>query len=364
MGHKVTLLTGAAEGSPEQFDFNGVKVTRSQYYDLNWLVKSGFQEVDENVDEITIKYLNRVKPDVIHTHNMHFFSAQHINVVERYCQRHKIPLILTVHNAWSDKLYLDLTTKIKWDRLISISHYISRELRAVGVPEKKITIIHHGIDQTKFHPGKVNPKILRDHKPLVGKKKIVFNPARLGLAKGCDITIQAFKLVKAKHPDAYLLMSGSGNIIDWQLSQNKDIAYLVSLMKHLKVEKDAYVNVFSLEQEMPDLYRLADIIVYPSSADEPYGLAMLEAMASGKPIVVTESGGMPEIIQNDVNGYVIPRRNHEALAEKIIWLLDNPDIGRNLGHTGRQQVEECYTKEIYAKNVVDVYLAELKNKKK
>ena len=85
---------------------------------------------------------------------------------------------------------------------------------------------------------------------------------------------------------------------------------------------------------MPDLYRRADVIVYPSSVEEPFGLAMLEAMASGKPIVVTNSGGMPEIIQNDVNGYVVPKGNHEALANKIIKLLSCEKLGQQLGKKG------------------------------
>ena len=65
MGHKVSLLTGSAEGSPEHFDFHGVKIFRSQYYDLNWLFKSGFQEVDDNVSDVTWDFLEKTKPDIM-----------------------------------------------------------------------------------------------------------------------------------------------------------------------------------------------------------------------------------------------------------------------------------------------------------
>ena len=121
MGHKVTLLTGAANGSPEQFDFKGAKIYRSKFYDLNWLFKSNFQDVDDNVLEVTVDYLDKVKPDIIHTHNMHYFSRYHINVVEHYAREHKIPLVLTAHNSWKDKLFLDLTCKIAWDKIIAIN---------------------------------------------------------------------------------------------------------------------------------------------------------------------------------------------------------------------------------------------------
>ena len=110
-------------------------------------------------------------------------------------------------------------------------------------------------------------------------------------------------------------------------------------------------TTFSIGEEMPDLYRLVDVVVYPSSTEEPFGLAMLEAMSSGKPIIVTESGGMPEIIKDDVNGYVVPKRNHEALAECIIHLLSDEKFRKGLGGAGRKQVEDMYTREIYATKV-------------
>jgi len=355
MGHKVSLLTGAAEDAPEHFDFKGVDIRRSQFYDLNWLFKSNFQEVDDNVWDITVGFLNRTKPDVIHAHNMHYFSRYHTRVLEHYALQHRVPLILTAHNAWKDKLFLDLTCKVAWDRIIAISHYIKRELMAVGVPEEKITVVHHGIDDKLFHPGKASSRIFRDHPKLKRKKRLVFNPARLGIAKGCDIMIEAFRLVKDKFPDAFLLMSGSGNIIDWGLTQNKDIAFFVTLIKHLGLEDSVYINTFSLSKEMPELYRLADVIAYPSSSEEPFGLTMLEAMASGKPIVVTESGGMPEIIKNDINGYVIPKGNHECLAERIIRLLSDEKLRHKLGKNGRQQVERIYSRRIYAENISKVY---------
>ncbi|MBU1027277.1 MAG: glycosyltransferase family 4 protein [Candidatus Margulisbacteria bacterium] len=354
MGNKVSLLTGSAEGYDEEYNFHGVKIQRSKFFDLNWLFKSNFQEVDDNVSDITFDFLDKAKPDVIHAHNMHYFSRYHVRILEQYALTRKIPLVLTAHNTWRDKLFLDLTCKIAWDKIIAISHYIKRDLSAVGVPDEKIAVVHHGIDNKIFSQGKPSAALLRKHKQLKHKGPIILSPARMGIAKGCDITIEAFRLVKDKFPKAFLVMSGSGNIIDWGLTQNKDIAYFVTLIKHLDLEDSIYINSYSLE-EMPQLYRAADVILYPSSSEEPFGLAMLEAMASAKPIIVSESGAMPEIIQNDVNGYVVPKNNHEALAEKMINLLGSQKLRDKLGKTGRKQVECLYTKEIYAKNIFKVY---------
>ncbi|MBU0573158.1 MAG: glycosyltransferase family 4 protein, partial [Candidatus Margulisbacteria bacterium] len=357
MGNEVSLLTGTAEGSPNHLTYKGAKVYRSQFYDLNWLFKSGFQEVDDNVEDITYDYLNKTKPDVIHAHNMHYFSRYHTRVLENYALEHHLPLILTAHNSWTDKLFLDLTCKVKWDRIIAISEYIKRELVAVGFPADRVPVIHHGIDSAKFSPGKIDPRLFKAHPELkkAKGKQIIFSPARMGLAKGCDIVIEAFRQVKDKTKDVFLLMSGSGNIIDWGLTQNKDIAFFVSLIKHLGLQDDVYINTFSINEEMPQLYRMADVVVYPSSVEEPFGLAMLESMATAKPIVVTNSGGMPEIIKDNVNGFVVPKRNHEELAERITRLLFSDDLRKDMGNIGRELVEKFYTKQIYAKKIWEVY---------
>ena len=124
---------------------------------------------------------------------------------------------------------------------------------------------------------------------------------------------------------------------------------------YLGLEDSVYGNTFSIDKEMPNLYRLADVVVYPSTAEEPFGLTMLEAMASAKPIIVSNSGGMPEIVKDDVNGYVVQKGNHEALAERIIQLLADQDLRQKLGNTGREQVMNMYSKELYAKNIFNVY---------
>jgi hypothetical protein len=225
MGNEVSLLTGSAEGSPEEFDFHGAKIYRSRYFDLNWLVKSSFQEVDERLEESINEYLDRFKPDIVHAHNMNYFSHYHVRLLEESYAKSKIPMVLTTHNSWPDKIFLDLTCKVNWSIIISISRYIERELLAIGVPEEKIVTIHHGTDSQLFSPKPPSTEIFDKHPILKGKKNIIFNPARMSIDKGCDITIEAFSLVKEKIPDAFLIMAGNKKIIDWNVVQDKEIAF-------------------------------------------------------------------------------------------------------------------------------------------
>ena len=82
---------------------------------------------------------------------------------------------------------------------------------------------------------------------------------------------------------------------------------------------------------------------------------MLEALSSAKPMVVTETGGMPEIIKDGVNGFVVPIKDYEALASRVMQLLSDDQLRDRFGYTGRQMVEQNYTKEAVTNNTLNVY---------
>ncbi|RJO63640.1 MAG: glycosyltransferase family 1 protein [Candidatus Omnitrophota bacterium] len=353
LGHRVSLLTGTTEGAKARYKYAGVDIYRIPIMDLNWLYKRGLEGIKDEVYSVFSSFLKKSRPDIIHVHNMHYFSKAHAEAISDLTKQKNIPLILTAHNVWDDLLFLELTHQIDWTHIIAVSHFIKKEIIGIGIDDRKITVIHHGIDQRKFHPEVSTAKMLKKY-PRLKNKRIVFHPARIGLAKGCDTSIKAINLVKEKYPDIMLVLAGSKNIIDWGETQQKDIAYLVRLIKHFKLEKNCLIDAYSLE-EMKELYAASDICIYPSSSGEPFGLTMLEAMASAKPMIITNSGGMPEIIKDGINGFVIPIRDFELLAAKIKNLLGDKRLRDRLGYTGRQMIESQYTKERVTKDMLSVY---------
>ncbi len=353
MGHKVSLLTGSVEGAKVVDTYKGVSIYRTPIMDLNWLSKRGLNGLLKEIEEVFLRFLNRIRPDIIHCHNMHYFSKPHARTIERLAKKNGIPLILTAHNVWDDNLFLDLTRNIKWDHIIAVSHFIKKELMGVGSPHRKITVIHHGIDQYLYNP-KINYKSIFKKYPQLKGKKIVFHPARMGLAKGCDVTIKALRRIKERFPDIVLILAGTKNIIDWTMTQQKHIAYMVDLVDFFGMRKNVLIEAFRLE-DMPKLYAASSVCVYPSSSCEPFGLTMLEALSSAKPMVVTETGGMPEIIKDGINGFVIPIKDFESLASRVIQLISNDELRERLGYTGRQIVEQNFTKEIVTRNTLNIY---------
>ncbi len=266
-GHEVYLLTGSAEGFKVKYTDDGVHIRRSPFMDLNWLFKRGLMGIENDVTKLYTSFINEAKPDIMHVHNMHYFSKPHVRLLEEMCQKKGIPLVLTAHNVWDDVLYLDLTRNIRWDHIIAVSHYIRKELIGAGCDEDQVTTVHHGVDTSVFKPNASTTSTYKNYPQLKGKQ-IIFHPARMGIAKGCDVTIKAFSIIRKTFPNAMLVMAGSKNIIDWGASQQKDIAYFVDLIRHYGMEEHILIDAFALE-EMPGLYAASDVVVYPSTAMEP-----------------------------------------------------------------------------------------------
>ncbi len=352
-GHEVSLLTAKVAGTEDQSEYKGVKITRTPIMDLNWLKDRGFIGLEEEIHQVFSDFLDRHSPDIIHAHNMHYFSEVHIKTLAQLAEKRGCPLFLTAHNVWDDLLYLNLTHNIPWTHIIAVSHYIKKEMIGIGVDDTKITVIHHGVNQEQFTPRKPPASIFAKY-PQLKKRPVVFHPARISLVKGCDISVKAIRIVKRKYPNVLFVFAGAKNIIDWEGTQQGDIAYLVNLIKYFDLENNVLIDIYPLDL-MQDLYAATDVVIYPSSVGEPFGLIMLEAMAMAKPIIVTNVGGMPEIVHDGINGFVVPARDFDALGYRVIQVLDDKNLRERLGRTGRQILESQYTKRKVTWQTISLY---------
>lgn len=352
-GHVVSLLTGSVEGTPGNYVYEGVKIFRTPLMDLNWLFKRGLVGIEDEWRKILSEFFKETKPDIVHVHNMHYFSKVHVEVLQEICKEKKLPMILTAHNVWDEILFLKLTRDIEWDHIIAVSHYIKKEIIGIGVDDRKVTVVHHGINHKTFHK-KVSTKAILKKFPQLKGRQVIIHPARIGIAKGCDVSIKALNIIRNHFPDILMVLAGSKNIIDWGATQQKDIAYFVNLIRHFNLQDNVLIDSYQLT-EMPALYACSQITIYPSTAQEPFGLTMLEAMSSEKPMIVTKAGGMPEIIRDSINGFVIPPKDFEALADRSMLLLQDQKLRNRLGWTGRQMVEQQYTTKHMTENTLKIY---------
>jgi len=201
--------------------------------------------------------------------------------------------------------------------------------RELGV-HRDIKILHVGIDSNIFKPRESNTYLES------GNPKIL-TVARLHKYKGLNYLMRAMKIVSAKLPQAKLYILGRGP----EETRLKHQGSSLNLENHIKLLGTSVPN-----EEMPCLYSECDIYVQPSVI-EPFGIAVLEAMGCGKPVVGTRIGGMLDTIMDGETGLLVPPENPEELAEAIIKLSDDK-IRHRMGKNARKRVIENFDWKIIA----------------
>ncbi|MHB8172756.1 MAG: glycosyltransferase family 4 protein [Thermincolia bacterium] len=355
-GCEIHLLTNSLSGEREERTYDNMQITGTPLMDLNSLTPERIQRLAGEIeDELTV-FLEKSRPDILHAHNMHYFSPVHARVLAKLKKKLDIPLVLTAHNVWDDDLWETMNLRAgEWDEVIAVSHYIKTELIAVGYPEDRITAVHHGIDVNHYlPPTEEDVEEAYRRYPNFAGRRVIFHPARMSLDKGCHVSVKALSRIVEEFPDVLLVMAGTEKTVDWGNHQQKHVNKISQMVEELGLQDHVFARFFPFE-DMPYVYQAAEICVYPSCFEEPFGLVMLEAQATAKPIVVSRAGGMPEVIKNGENGYIVEMENHEALANRCAYLLCNPQLARTMGQTGRRYVEEGFTKEIMTAHTLEVY---------
>ncbi|MBN1595281.1 glycosyltransferase family 4 protein [candidate division FCPU426 bacterium] len=361
-GHPQWMLTAAIPEAPERYCYHGVEVVRRPFMELKRISADHSSIPKEEVEQGLRAFLDEAGPDVIHAHNLHYFTRQHAEVLAAEAKRRSVPLILTAHNIWNEIIFVDLTACFPWDHMIAVSHFIKREIAGFGVDEGRITVIHHGIDTDTFQARTDLESLYRKY-PRLRNRRVLLHPARISLGKGGDISLKAVHIIRKYIPEVMLVLAGAGNIIDWDRRQEGDMEYFSRLVHILGLQDHVYLDAFAIEQ-MAELYNLAEVCIYPSSSLEPFGLTMLEAQASEKPMVVSRVGGMPEIIHDGINGYVVNVRDHETLAQRVVMLMQDEALRLRLGRVGRKNVLRHFNKEIMTEETLAVYRQVLDGKSK
>lgn len=220
------------------------------------------------------------------------------------------------------------------DRIITVSHDSAREItRAFGVPAEKIRVVYNGLDSLEFAPIPGLPK-----KP----KSLIFVGNSEDRKKGLLYLLQAL---------TYLPDDVSLTVVDGGAPQRSFAPLLTEKYRigH-RVQFASKVGPGDLVR----LYCSAEIAVVPSLY-EGFGFPAAEAMACQLPVVSTTAGALPEVVGNDGAGLLVPPRNAPALAAAVTRLLQNPELGRQMGEAARRRVLNLFTWENAARQMVEVY---------
>lgn len=344
------MLAGSLEGAEEKDVYRGVYVERTPLMDLNSLPED-ISVLEQDIRRRLRKFVEETRPHLIHAHNLHYFSPVHARVLMELKEEKGIPLVLTAHNDWDDSLW-DTCCRLAggWDAIIAVSNYIASQMVRCGYPRDRVYVVHHGIEYERFRVDGAG----EDRFPELEGRRVIFHPARMCYDKGSHVALKALELIAREYPSVMLVMAGTGAMVD-RLHLRED--YLAKVREQIRsagLEKHVYVRHFRWE-EMPFMYHRAEFCIYPSCFQEPFGLTLLEAHACNKPLVVSRAGGMPEIIRDGVNGFLVPMHDYRSLAGRCRRLLADPELARAMGARGRRLVEEKFNSEAMVTHTKEIY---------
>jgi glycosyltransferase involved in cell wall biosynthesis len=264
-------------------------------------------------------------PTVVHTPHGHVFYG------------HFDPLISRIF-LWIEKLFAPLT-----DRVVTLTAGENRDYLELNVyPREKLVKIHSGVDIEKF---KQVPDSAVEKKRSLGLGQdglVVGFIGWLMPIKGPMHLLRAMATVWQDHDDTNLVLIGKGDL---------DVALRAEAMK---MSANGRVNFLGWRSDIDAIMPLLDILVLPS-LNEGMGRVLVEAMAAGKPIVASNVGGIPDLVQHEYNGLLVPPADEKALAAAIMQLINNPEKAKLMGQRGRERCHQ-FSVEAMTEKIDRLYL--------
>ncbi|QGU00490.1 Glycosyltransferase [Candidatus Syntrophocurvum alkaliphilum] len=291
------------------------------------------------------EYLVKNKIDIVHTHGVR------ANLVARIAaHKEGLPVATTFHSAlrydYNNKITsifakrLTMLTNKHTNKFIAISNSIKDEIMAMNVPANKIKVIHSGLDTAKFTSNTPKEKVQKELE-INPQNKTITMVARLHPVKGHEYFIRAAKEVIEKNINAQFLIIGEGEL-------RSELEQLIN-----KLNLDKNIIMPGYYSKIEDIYRISDIICVPSVM-EGLGLVVLEAMYFKTPVIASNVGGIPEIIEDGKDGILTPPQDYKALADAIIKLCQNEKLSQTIAQNATQKINN-FTVQNMTREVEIIY---------
>ena len=339
-GNEVTVVTYKDGDNVKYYENDkGVEVYRVDNYMIrpnnfiDWIMQLNFNMITK-ANEIINK---NGKFDVIHAHDwLVAYSAKSIK------ESYNIPLISTIHATESGRnsgIHDETQRYIndsEWmltyesSEVIVNSNYMKNEVqRLFGLPYDKINVIPNGVNLQLFSNVNVDYDFRRQY--AMDNEKIILYVGRLVYEKGIQNLIAAMPKILDRYHDSKLIICGRGGMIDELREQ----------VKYLGIENKVYFAGYCDSKKMQKMYKCADVAVFPSTY-EPFGIVAIESMLSGTPTIVSDVGGLNEIIEHGVTGMKSYAGNANSIADSVLSLLFDPKLCANISQNAIKKVKENY----------------------
>jgi glycosyltransferase involved in cell wall biosynthesis len=277
--------------------------------------------------------------DVVHMHTSH---AHTIGCLASALARRGVRVVTRrvdfrpIKNVFSNFKY-------RWGvhKYVAISNAIKQVMTDDGIAADRIAVVHSGIDISRFDSVRARPELRSEFQPD-SSQPVIGNVAHMADHKGQRYLIEAVPDVLREFPAAKFVIVGDGEL-------RSD---LEARAARLGIEDSVVFAGF--RNDVPEILRVFDVFVM-SSYLEGLCTSIMDAMATGIPVVASDAGGIPEIVQNEVNGLLVPARKPSTLAEAILRMLNNPKEAAKFARAGRRTVEEKFTVDTMVEGNIPVY---------
>lgn len=380
-GHEIYVITRQREKNTPSFRHHGLTVLYSLsdpkipprpgvHTVLNWAA---------NIPQLT-KMIECLKPDIVHSYSIDMLSRVQIALGER-----PTPSVATINNHFVTCPFIHLNPKdeicthcnppdlleclksrnvpalapfekllqllrysfaMKYDHLTVLSEAHRRILICNGFAASKISTIPNFLDPVDFRARAEMYKTELAHRLKIDKEDdVVSFVGHLRAQKGVEYLIQAIPEILRVFPETKFLIVGPG----------PERNALINLARTIGVSKSVQFVPYIENEKIPGVYALSTISVFPSIWSEPFGRVIIEAMTVASAVVATRVGGIPEIIEHNRNGILLPPRNSGALAKAITSLLEDKEKRINIGKQGQRTVDLRFTPEIIGPRMIEIY---------
>ena len=234
---------------------------------------------------------------------------------------------------------------------LSLSQHSTAVYSGIDIASR-IRVVHDGVKRLPNQVPLVYEGLHSSGMATAGRSSI-FAP-KIGLVgrispwKGQHIFLQAASRVHERFPEARFQIIGSALF-------NEEVyeAQIQQLTRTLALEE--CVEFLGFREDVPQLIAEFDVLVHASTSAEPFGQVIVEGMVAGKPVVATDGGGAKEIVVNGETGLLVPMGDSEAMADAVLFLLDNPEAASEMGRLGHQRACELFSIERTARKIEAVY---------
>lgn len=231
------------------------------------------------------------------------------------------PLVFNVHLPQEVDAYqgLEGLGLVHADLVLVNSFAVEQEIRARHLPVKRMEVVPNGVNLKTFNSGG----------EWAADNEYMLFVGRLVPQKGVVLLLRALSVVLRRCPDANLVVAGDGEME----------LLLKRITRYLGIPHRVSFVSWRTGEELVDLYRQAQFVVIPSYY-EPFGIVALEAMACGRPVIASCTGGLDEIIEDGVNGYLVPVADHLKFAQRMVTLIQDPARRETMGEAARLRAAE------------------------